>query len=124
MIDHKSDYEAGKLSTTDGQPPVHFGAPAPNPETDPVTHQHKSYWVLSEAERAKGFVRPVRSSYRHEKCGSVTTMGRAFAEAYARQPDFYGAAMCYTCSAHYPVGAGGEFTWMDNGRDTGEKVGT
>ncbi len=27
--------------------------------------QQKGYVVLSEAERAKGFVRPVRSSYRH-----------------------------------------------------------
>ncbi len=27
--------------------------------------QHLAYWVLSEEERAKGFVRPVRRSYRH-----------------------------------------------------------
>lgn len=27
--------------------------------------QHADHWVLSEEERAKGFVRPVRRSYRH-----------------------------------------------------------
>ena len=27
--------------------------------------QNKTYLVLSEEERAKGFVRPVRTSYRH-----------------------------------------------------------
>jgi len=34
-------------------------------EIDPRTGQQKRYVVLSEAERAKGFVRPVRRTYRH-----------------------------------------------------------
>ena len=34
------------------------------PDTEPVP-QSKAYLVLSEAERAKGFVRPVRLSYKH-----------------------------------------------------------
>ena len=38
------------------------GAPAP---IDPKTGKHKDYWILSDAERAKGFVRPVRESYVH-----------------------------------------------------------
>jgi hypothetical protein len=38
------------------------GAPA---AIDPATGMHRDYWVLSEAERAKGFVRPVRRSYQH-----------------------------------------------------------
>jgi hypothetical protein len=38
------------------------GAPAP---IDPATGMHRDYWILSEEERAKGFVRPVRRSYRH-----------------------------------------------------------
>lgn len=74
---------------------------------------HKSYIVLSDEERKKGFVRPVRRSYRHLKCGSVTTMGQAIAETYARSPDFYGSTMCVTCNAHYPVGEDGEFVWDD-----------
>jgi hypothetical protein len=77
------------------------------------------YLVLSEAERAKGFVRPVRSSYRHETCGAVTVMGIGIAETYARQPDFYGATFCVRCSMHRPVGPDGEFVWLD-----GSKVGT
>lgn len=45
------------------------------------------YLVLSDAERAKGFVRPVRTSYRHETCGAVTTMGAAIAETYRPAAD-------------------------------------
>ena len=77
------------------------------------------YLVLSEAERAKGFVRPVRTSYRHETCGSVTTMGTRIAETYAREPTFYGATFCVACSMHRPVGPDGEFVWLD-----GTKVGS
>lgn len=38
--------------------------PVPDPEMD-SSGQHAGYWVLSDAERAKGFVRPVRGAYRH-----------------------------------------------------------
>lgn len=34
-------------------------------EIDPVTGLQKAYLVLSEEERAKGFVRPYRASYTH-----------------------------------------------------------
>jgi hypothetical protein len=34
-------------------------------EIDPATGMQRGYVVLSEEERAKGFVRPVRRSYRH-----------------------------------------------------------
>ncbi len=37
--------------------------------------QQQDYVVLAESEREKGFVRPVRRSYKHLTCGSVTTMG-------------------------------------------------
>lgn len=79
----------------------------------------ETYLVLSDAERAQGFVRPLRHSYRHDTCGSVTTMGQAIAETYARDPGFYGATYCVACSMHRAVGAHGEFTWPD-----GSKVGT
>lgn len=162
-------------TTTDGQPPrpgfETSAAPAP---IDKITGQHEAYWVLTEAERAKGFIRPVRRSYKHvgtrpkyplrdltkeesvrfgqfdyskfeayppdaeafslgrfwtdarlnSGCGGVTTMGQAIAETYARDPTYYGATMCVHCRGHFPVGAEGEFTWMDPERDTGEKVGT
>lgn len=92
--------------------------------SEPVP-QNRKYLVLSEAERGKGFVRPVYSSYIHRECGAVTTMGLALCETYARQPDFYGATYCAGCKMHRPVGADGEFTWVtDDGEDTHVLVGT
>lgn len=77
--------------------------------------QNDAYLVLSEAERAKGFVRKVRRAYVHAKdrggCGTVTTMGTSLAETYARDPSFYGATYCVGCMMHRPVGADGEFVW-------------
>lgn len=139
--------------------------------------QNAAYLVLSEEERAKGFTRPLRLSYRHagipgpvnplrdltadeaerytgtgyvkyeeyppgpgalgrfwtqaqldaigNGCGTVTTMGQAIAETYARNFSFYGATYCCKCMRHLPVGPQGEFTWIDeSGNDTGIRVGT
>lgn len=82
--------------------------------------QQKDYLVLTEEERAKGFKRPVRRSYVHEKCGATTTMNVALAETYARCPDFYSGTFCCRCGDHFPVGEKGEFVW----HGTTEKVGT
>ena len=137
--------------------------------------QNEVYLVLSEEERAKGFVRPVRRSYVHvgisgpsyplrdltdveqrrysdygavkyepypkskdrsaalgrlwtqeqldkigKGCGTVTTMGQALAETYAREPTFYSATYCCGCGTHLPVGSRGEFVWDG----TNERVGT
>lgn len=137
--------------------------------------QQKSYLVLSDAERAKGFVRPVRRSYKHvgppgprfelrdltpeeteryggsdvgfvkfepypagfkgsatgrywtqaeldkvgKGCGSITTMGLAIAETYAREPRFYGGTFCCRCATHLPVGGDGEFVWEPDGSRVG-----
>lgn len=138
--------------------------------------QNSCYLVLSEEERAKGFVRPYRNAYVHvgkklnypsedrvfdkpEKneytdkyyvailnvvdaegkkvggtyvtqeeydawksgkhvggCGTVTTMGRALSETYARDPKFYGATFCVGCNKHLPVG---EFVWDADGEVLG-----
>jgi hypothetical protein len=149
------------LATTDGKAPRpgYEGATAPAP-VDPVTGQHEAYWVLSSAERARGFVRPVRMSYEHvggvvcgknlypadERgfvrvcrqsaghgggcgdgelvsgvdyakllamgrlggCGAKTTMSRAIAETYARDPKFYSHTFCVRCARYLPVA---EFVW-------------
>lgn len=99
----------------------------------PVTEDHrelrpdgmqKGYVVLSDEERAKGFVRPVRNSYIHEKCGTLTTMSLPLAETYAREPDFYSGTFCAGCRSHFPVGEDGEFVWADvHGLKTDQKVG-
>lgn len=117
------DAEKLRLSTTtDGEPPEpgheNLGAPKP---IDPRTGQHGAYYVLSEAERVKGFVRPVRRSYIHAKCGSETTMGLALCETYARDPHYYGATFCCHCREHFRLRIEGEwqFFWPD-----GEPVGS
>lgn len=79
--------------------------------------QHEDYWVLSEEDRKKGHVRPVRRSYVHGKalggCGTKTTMSQAIAETYAKDPTFYGSTFCVVCRNHFPVA---EFRW-DNSEE-------
>jgi hypothetical protein len=95
-----------------------------NPNDPRLTHgsdetpvpQAAAYLVLSEEERAKGFVRPLRFEYVHQACGGHTTMSQALAETYARQPTFYGGTYCVRCQMHRPVA---EFRWLD-----GEVVGS
>jgi hypothetical protein len=96
-------------------------------DVEPVA-QAEAYLVLSEDERAQGFVRPLRHSYIHvgvngteasrsgSACGAETHMGRALCETYARQPSFYGATYCVGCSMHRPVA---EFIWAEDGQVVG-----
>jgi hypothetical protein len=104
-------------------------------DTAPVS-QAPVYLVLSEAERAKGFVRPLRRSYIHvgvggseidpndpskhgrkpPGCGAQTRMGMALCETYARDPKFYGATYCVGCQMHRPVA---EFVWEEDGAVVG-----
>jgi hypothetical protein len=84
--------------------------------------QQQDYVVLTAEERAKGFVRPVRRTYRHLKCGGVTTMSQAIAETYARDPRFYSGTFCLDCGAHFPIesfGQDGQFVWIDDGSKVG-----
>jgi len=123
--------DRSKLCTTDGRPVDEARASQTN-----ETGQHQSYIVLCDDERAKGFVRPYRDRYQHigrlEKivndgnqadtehrvggCGTVTTMGRALSETYARDPGFYGATFCVHCNTHRPVA---EFVWTADGQQVG-----
>lgn len=91
-------------------------------DTEP-TGQAQAYLVLSEEERAKGFVRPVRRTYVHDECGTATTMSQALAETYAREPGFYGATYCTGCRMHRPVAEfrWDEFSWDGTG---GSRVGS
>lgn len=78
--------------------------------------QMETYLILSEEERKKGFVRPVRRKYVHTKCGVETKMGLALCETYARNPKFYGSTYCVGCKTHLPVG---EFKWSEDNQIVG-----
>ena len=103
-------------------------------EINPATGQQKGYIVLTEEERAKGFVRPVRRTYLHVGtgpemngvvliragqggCGTRTTMSQDIAETYARDPGFYNATFCVSCRKHLPLD---QFVW----EGTNEQVGS
>jgi hypothetical protein len=94
---------------TDPRLQHYVGPEEPGPQAD-------VYLVLSDEERAKGWVRPYRDTYEHEACGSITRMGTALSETYARDPKFYGATYCCVCRAHFPVR---EFRWTDDGKVVG-----
>ena len=77
-------------------------------EINPSTGQQKGYVVLSEEERAKGYVRPVRRTYVHTVCRGITTMAPSIAETYARDPKFYSGTFCVVCRTHFPLD---QFVW-------------
>ena len=54
--------------------------------SDSRREQAEVYLVLSDEERAEGFVRPVRATY------------------------------CARCNLHRPVGEAGEFEWLDGSK--------
>ena len=89
--------------------------------------QQKDYVVLSEEERARGYVRPVRHNYIHtgtnpemsgcvlikpdkDGCGALTKMATEIAETYARNPKFYTGTFCIGCRKHFPLS---QFRWED-----------
>jgi hypothetical protein len=53
------------ISTTHGNPLGVTWGLAPAPGALRPDGQHESYWILSQAERQKGFIRPLRHSYVH-----------------------------------------------------------
>lgn len=129
----REDLEASEKAKTPPPPVDRESVTLTTGEPVPEDHSHteklpngqqKGYVVLSDAERGKGFVRPFRDAYRHVKCGKITTMGRALAETYARDPAFYSGTFCTHCGSHFPVGEDGEFTWYEMDGREGPKVGT
>lgn len=109
------DVDRTNVTLTDGSPVT-----ADHRELLP-NGQQKGYVVLSDEERAKGFVRPVRRTYNHGKCHTDTTMSVALAETYARDPGFYGGTFCTGCGTHFPVG---EFNWREADGSLGPVVGS
>lgn len=129
--EHETDRHGRQICTTSGEAPSKVRA-----EQVEETGQHKSYIVLCDEERAKGFVRPYRDAYKHVGrlqqlvtddgqpshqvrsggCGTVTTMGRSLSETYARDPKFYSHTFCVRCNCHPPVN---EFVWTADGQEVG-----
>src|ERR1051325_7133719 len=80
-------------------------SPSNAPTTEKLSDgQYADHYVLSDEERAQGYIRPVRKSYKHEVCGTVTTMPQKCAETYAVNPGFYGSTFCCGCKDYFPVG--------------------
>lgn len=102
------------------EPETAFTNPVPeghdHREINPETGMQLSYKILSDAERAQGFVRPYRDTYTHHTCGGSTKMGRSLSETYARDPYFYSGTYCATCMAHFPLD---QFTWDLDGTMVG-----
>jgi hypothetical protein len=79
------------------------------PRSDPHNHDEPAerivrYWTREQiAAAGKG-------------CGTVTTMGRALSETYARQPTFYTHTFCVYCNQHLLVA---EFVWTLDGARVG-----
>ena len=96
------------------------GEPVPedysHTKIDAATGMQKDYIVLTAEERSKGFLRPVRRSYKHLKCGQVTNMALSIAETMARDVGFYSGGFCATCREHFP---NAEFVWPDDGTQVG-----
>jgi hypothetical protein len=105
------DRNGQEICTTSGKP-----IDEQTREINPSTGMQNDYIVLCEEERKKGFVRPYRDSYEHLTCGTVTTMGRALSETYARCPDFYSGTFCCGCGKHFPLT---EFIWTADGQAVG-----
>lgn len=87
--------------------------------TDEEKERYKNFGYVSYEAYPEG--ESVMGRYWTEKqinsgCGTVTTMGRALAETYAREPKFYGVTYCCTCGTHYPVA---EFIWTADGEQLG-----
>ena len=79
--------------------------------------QHENYETHTGSELEKPLIRPFRSTYKHNHCGNLTSMGSAIAMTYARDPKFYSHTYCAGCDNHYPVS---EFKW----EGTDEQVGS
>lgn len=107
--------------TVSGKPQINSDtASVPNSEKRD-DGQYVDHFVMCDDEmHKKGFIRPIRLSYKHLKCGGITTMPHAIAETYACDPAYYGSTFCCICGGYFPVGPNGEFIWLDNG----EKVGS
>jgi len=112
---------------------VHVGPPAPKNPLRDLTPEELERWGANEYVKfeeypydgsgtsATGrFWTQAQLDKVDKGCGIKTSMPRAIAETYARQPGYYGSTFCAGCGEYYRVGKNGEFVWTG----TDERVGT
>jgi hypothetical protein len=97
-----SPVDRSQKTLTDGSPVT------PDHRDLQPSGQQKGYVVLNEAERAKGFVRPVRRTYVHKKCGVARSRSPTCSAAPAarrparrRRSRQLGRAMDLVCINHW-----------------------
>ena len=88
-----------KLCTTNGKPVAEVRASQTN-----ETGQHDGYIVLCPDERAKGFVRPYRDSYKH--------VGRLRGCADYTRPKGIMGGPCLNCGKPQPAGEARGKRWQ------------
>lgn len=88
------------VTTTDGKPPAADAPPGAPQPINPATGQHKAYYILTEEERKKGFVRPVRRTYLHVGIAGPQFPLRDLTEDEHKSYDQYG----YVQFEEYPPG--------------------
>lgn len=85
--------------------------------TDPP----RANWLLTEEEKARGLVRPVRFTYTCLDCGADNDLqSLGLAEAMARDPGKVDNLYCARCRRYMCTGPRGHFVW----KGSTEKVGT
>lgn len=105
---------------------VHVGPPPPAHPLRDLTDEEKDRWgdmgyVKYEAYDGPGSVTgrlwtQAQLDAVGKGCRSVTSMGNALAETYARDPKFYGSTFCVNCGEHFPVS---EFLWLGTDQRVG-----
>ena len=78
------------------------------PQIKPPIIPQKTKDMITDTEKARGFVRPIRSVIVHKACGERNVLTDAVAEMYARDPKGNTNALCVACGNYFPVV---EFNW-------------
>ena len=79
--------------------------------------QEKTETELSDNERARGFVRPLRNTNKHPECGGITLMSDKIAENMAKKPNHYDEMYCIDCKTSAPLD---KFIWHGTDIKLGE----
>lgn len=101
----------------------------PKYPTRPVNEKEIEWWgqdpegliafeayLENRSEHPKATGRYWTTSELNSGCNTVTTMGRALSETYAKNPLFYSSTYCVGCQMHKAVE---EFVWTADGQRVG-----